>query len=82
MLRDTIEKEITEAAEVLGLKLLDGEAGDPELNFKELLARFECNKDFSFSCDIALQSKFSAGDEAKISEAVDVAGEEVVAGTE
>lgn len=81
MLRDTIEKEITEAAAELNLKLLQGEAGDPELDFKDLLSKFECSKDFSFSCEIALQTSFDAkaADTASVEAAVDVAAEEVSA---
>jgi hypothetical protein len=39
--------------------VLDGEAGDPELDFKELRGRFEISKDFDFSCEIALQTSFA-----------------------
>lgn len=62
VLRDCIESEIKDAVEQMNLKLLDGDAGDPILDFKELLTKFEVSKDFSFSCEIALQSSFTKRD--------------------
>lgn len=71
VLRDCIEGEITSACEELGMKLLEGEAGDPDLDFKEFLTRFKISKDFDFSCEIALQTDYkkAADDEDDVTAA-------------
>lgn len=68
VLRDCIEGEIMSACDELDLKLLEGEASDPDLDFKELKSRFVISKDFDFSCEIALQSDYK-----KVADAEDAA---------
>lgn len=65
VLRDCIESEIRDACAELDMKLLEGEASEPDLDFKELKSQFVISKDFDFSCDIALQTDSKSADDAE-----------------
>jgi hypothetical protein len=60
VLREAIGDEINAACDELNLKPLEGEASEPNLDFKELYARFKVGEDYTFGCDIALKSEATA----------------------
>ncbi len=60
VLRDCIGDEISAACESLGLEPTEGEAADPDVDFKEVLSRFEVGKDCDFTVEVPLKTSFSA----------------------
>jgi hypothetical protein len=62
VLREAIGDEINAACDELNLKPLDGEASNPDLDFKELYTRFTVGQDYAFGCDIALRSATATTD--------------------
>lgn len=59
MLKEAIDSEVSEALSNLGLRTLQEDTPDTDLDFEELYSRFECGKDFDFSVTLPLQTSFT-----------------------
>jgi hypothetical protein len=60
VLREAIDDQLKEAYEELKSVPIDGEAGQPILEFGKLYERFKIGEDFNFSATVALQSSFKS----------------------
>jgi hypothetical protein len=62
VLREAIDDQLKEAYDELKMRPVDGEAGEPTLDFTKLFERFQIGQDFAFSVTIALQSAYTVND--------------------
>lgn len=79
VLRDCLEELLSEALNDLKLTPPDGKELDPQLDVNEMLTRFQVGEEFSFTCEMVLQSlaeEALAADVDDLDEVIDIAAED------
>ncbi|CDF41078.1 unnamed protein product [Chondrus crispus] len=72
VLRDSIEELLEEALQELKLEKTDGDAADPDIDFEEMMGRFNVGEDFRFSLEMPLRKVLSLDTESLTQDILDV----------